>query len=141
MTYQKTKPAITKVVLSQLKDSKYASYPDEKLYFAWWHTGRTGTSLRLTDEGALAFEEANITYYHFSTPINPKHTKTYNPKKFLLTMSKKMKCPYWLGQSDQKDKKGRICQVSLEVKVYDNQIAMLINLYGGVFEYLESVNV
>jgi len=141
MTYQKTKPAITKAVLSQLKDSKYSEYSDEKLYFAWWHTGRTGDSLRLTDEGALAFEEANITYYQFSTPVDSRHTKTFNPKKFLLTMSKKIKCPYWIGQTNQKDKKGRINQVSLEVKVYDNQIAMMINLYGDIFEYLENANV
>lgn len=131
MTYPKTKRDITLAVLSQLpKDSEYHSIPLETLYFKWWQTGRAGRSLRLTDLGADAFEQAELAYYEFTFEINPKIVSSITPRQFMLMMSKKMQCPYWIGRN---------FKTVMVVKLYDHQIAMLVNLYGDIFEYLESV--
>jgi hypothetical protein len=91
----------------------------EKLIFDWWFTSNN-SGLRLTDLGHKAFTMSNIEYYHFDLKMN----KPMNLG--LLALSKKLKCPYYIS-ADRK------------IKIYDDKIAVMINLYGGVFQYIDSL--
>lgn len=140
MTYPKTKQEITQVVLRQLpKNSVWFTLPEDKILFRWWASGRSGSSLRLTDEGALAFESANIAYYDFPVVFDitkvPKSYVQNGGRSFLLALSKKMKCPYWLKASPSNASK----IAGLEVRVYDHQIAMMISIFNDMHEYLDSI--
>lgn len=140
MTYPKTKQEITQVVLRQLpKNSIWFTLPEDKILFRWWVSGRSGSSLRLTDEGALAFESATIAYYDFPVVFDinkvPKSYVQKGGRGFLLALSKKMKCPYWLKASPSNASK----VAGLEVRVYDHQIAMMISIFNDMHEYLNSI--
>jgi hypothetical protein len=134
MTYHKSKEQITKLVLSELSDSAdnpWKDLPLDTIVFRWWVTGRAGFGLRLSDEGAKAFELANITYYDF--PLGLSKDKTKSPEVFVQELSKKIKCPYYIAVNKVEKK-------SPSIRIYDHKIAMMLTLYGTLREYLDSFN-
>jgi hypothetical protein len=134
MTYPKSKEQVTQLVLSEIPDSADNPWKDlalDTLLFRWWLTGRTGFGLRLSDEGAKAFELANITYYDF--PLGLSKDKTKSPEAFVQELSKKIKCPYYIAVNKVEKKVPSI-------RIYDNKIAMMLTLYGTLREYLDSFN-
>lgn len=143
MTYPKTKQEITQVVLKQLpKNSVWFTLPEDKILFRWWASGRSGSSLRLTNEGALAFESANIAYYDFPVVFDatkPNSCLLNGGRGFLLMLSKKMKCPYWISTKRDTSQANINRGVGVEVRVYDHQIAMMISIFNDIHEYLDSI--
>lgn len=91
----------------------------DKLVFAWWFTANN-SGLRLTDLGFKAFGLANIKYYEFDFVIRKSWNQT------ILEYSKKIKCPYYIT-------------VNKKIYIYDDKIAVLINLYGSVLNYIDSI--
>lgn len=134
MTFQ-TKYIITEIVYNELCDIDIVTWGNRKiddLMFEWWLSGRSGLSLRLTDEGMNAFSLANITYYSFELDMK-LFSNIVQYEIFLKKMSKKLACPYYLGVKKYKENKNP------HILLYDNKIAMLVSLYGSVIEYIDSV--
>ena len=134
MTYHKTKHEITNAIIKELPHSQWHEMPIDDVVFRWWVTGRGGEGLRLSDEGMNAFLKSNIEYYEF--PIGNlwnKKDKFLRPELITHELSKKIKCPFYLGVNKDGDKKGPY------VRIFDSKIAMVLTLYGNLKEYLNSV--
>lgn len=132
MTKRKiTKKIITETVLKEIPKHfhMYHEIPIEDLMSRWWMTGRQ-EGLRLTDEGMVAFQLAEITHYEFDLKQAGE-----NWHVFLLEVNKKIKCPYYLGVNKTEIKKLPY------IRLYDSKVAMMIGLYGNLREYLNSIKV
>lgn len=117
------KLAITKAVLAEIPEHlsvEYKMMTIDRLVFYWWKTGRASEALRLTHYGKLAFEKANIAHYGFD--INP--SKISNIDTFLVEIGKKIKCPFFISDK--------------QIEVYDDEIALMIKLYGTLHDYLDA---
>ena len=122
MERKSTKRLITEAVFEKLPTS--ARIGIDQAIFRWWMSGRQD-GLRLTELGDKAFKLADVE--SFSHPLEKITSgKWYT---FLLELSKKMKCPYYIGVKDNKN----------FIRIYDSKIAMLITLYGTFQEYLDSI--
>jgi len=64
--HKTTKKIITETVLKEIPQHLhiYHEIPVEDLMFKWWMTGRQ-EGLRLTDEGMVAFQLAEISHYDY----------------------------------------------------------------------------
>ena len=111
------KQTITEIIIKELPENYFGSSDIEKIIFKIWYTGRTGTGLRLTEEGKKAFADANITYYEYLLDVSK-------------LSDKKITCPFYLGIKELRKKQPYIV-------VYDSRVAMMINLYGSIAEFLE----
>lgn len=135
MTYH-NRLEITKAVLKEIPVNLTEDHklPIEQVMFKWWQGRRTGSGLRLTDEGFDAFTKAEIAYYEFPVFSSKTDIKGIlnNPSSFILSLSKKIKCPFYIMKL-RKDVKSEPT-----IRIYDDKIAMLITLYGTLQEYLDS---
>jgi hypothetical protein len=132
MTSRKSiKHKITEAVLAEIPKSHriYHELPIEDVIFKWWQTGRQ-EGLRLTDEGLLAFQLAEIEFYDYEFK---QDGQSYH--SFILDLNKKIKCPYYIGVN-KKDK-----NKTFYIRLYDSKIAMMLGLYGNLREYLQSIKV
>lgn len=124
------KQSITEIILDILSKTKNhinENYND--VLFKWWFTGRQD-GLRLTEDGVLAFQLADIAYYDYPFV---QDGQTYH--NFILELNKKMSCPYYLGvNKTDKSKK------TFYIRVYDSKVAVMLNLYGSLQDYLKSIN-
>jgi hypothetical protein len=121
-----TKRLITGAVLAQLPEQ---DSPVEDIIFEWWMTGRQ-EGLRLTATGDTAFRLAEIEYFNCPADKLPPGS-WYN---FLNELTRKMKCPYFLGSTKEEKREPYI-------RIYDSKIAMMLTIYGSLQEYLESIPV
>lgn len=128
-SYKSTKQKITESVLAEIPASHrlYHNLPIEDVIFKWWATGRQ-EGLRLTDEGMSAFQIADIEFYDFDFV---KEGQSYH--SFIIELSRKIKCPYYIGVN----KKDKI--KTFYLRLYDSKIAVMLNLYGSLQEYLNSI--
>lgn len=128
----KNKEVITKVIVDILGiDISQPKNSLDDLTFKWWATGRTGTGLRLTEEGNKAFTDAEIEFFEF--PLFKKGKQDMKPtefKSFTLKLGKKLDCPFYIGIKIE----NRLAYI----RVYDSKIAMMIELYGSFTEYLNA---
>lgn len=124
-----TKTIITEAVLAELP---HIDKPLDKIMFEWWMTGNSGTSLRLSEIGDTFFRMANLEYYQ--CPLNPLKKDSYY--SFITELSRKIKCPYYLGVNKSEDKKS-----NPYIRLYDSKIAMMMTLYGDIQSYLDSIKV
>jgi|LakMenEpi03Aug12_release.lakeMendotaPanAssembly.Ray.scaffolds.fasta_scaffold177822_2 hypothetical protein len=119
-----SKKEITKAVLDSIpKEINPYHYTDlnfDKLIFDWWFTP-SNPCLRLTDIGENGFRLADIEYYEFDWPAEMKVALP----KTLLYLCKKIKCPYYISAYKK-------------IRVYDNSIAIMVKLHGGIFDYVSS---
>jgi hypothetical protein len=124
-----TKQRITELVLTELKKKQKSHNVStaETVLVKWWTTGRQ-EGLRLTAEGMESFKLAEIEFYDY--PFK-QDGKSYH--SFILNLSKKIKCPYYLGVNKIEG------QNSFYIRLFDSKIAMLLNLYGNLNQYLDSV--
>ncbi len=130
----KTKRDLTQALIDILEiDQSQPKNAINDLLFKWWATGRSGSGLRLTEDGMEAFSLAEIEYYDFPVFSNEKYKgiKKEDLKKFTLNLGKKLKCPWYIGLKNQQPK-------SAYIRIYDSKIAMMITLYGSFLEYIES---
>lgn len=125
-----TKEILTEAILEELPSEYHTELigPVDRLLFDWWFTGRQD-GLRLTDAGDLAFRLAQIEFYQVELGSLKQSGSWYS---FLLDLSKKIKCPYYLGFNKVEAKNKPY------IRLYDSKIAMMINLYGSLEEYLSS---
>ena len=127
------KEIITEAILAEIPKSnrQYHEAKLSDLIYRWWFSGKYQDGLRLTDEGVAAFALADIEFYDYDF----KHpNKSYH--NFLLELNKKIKCPYYLG-SNKVDK----TKPGLYIRLYDSKIAMMLNLYGDLTEYCDSIKI
>jgi hypothetical protein len=127
------KESITKLVLKQLplESRDYNNLTLEQIIFRWWETGRSGSSLRLRDEGDQCFKLAGITYYEYAFSYKLKEFK--HPKLFALKLQRKIKCPFYIGVKTINGKNNQPY-----IHIYDDKLALLIGLFGSIEDYLES---
>jgi len=125
------KELITDAVIKQLPQA-WEEWTLEESLKKWWQTGARGDSLRLTEIGDTAFRLAEIEFYQYE--FSKKIEGSYH--SYILDLSKKLKCPYYLGANKQEGKKSRPY-----IRLYDSKIAMMVSLYGDIDSYLKSIKV
>lgn len=118
---------ITDIIYNQLKDKLEPDVTVNKLYKRFWFTGRSTKNMRLTDEGKNAFEMLDVEFFEFHL-----NTDTDRFNYYVINIGKKLKTPFWIGFRNRFYK-------SAYIRIYDSKIAMLVNLYGSLDEYLNSV--
>jgi hypothetical protein len=123
MHFVKDKLAITKIVVSILKE-KQIEFPYEQAAKIWWKNPRKLGGLRLTDAGNQAFISAELESY--SVDCSFKHIQTWS--RAALTLDKKILCPYYL----ENPKKPTLV-------IYDSRVLVLIHMYGGLEDYLNTI--
>lgn len=123
------KQTITEAVLAELPQ---IDKPVDKVMFEWWMTASSGDSLRLNDIGDLHFRLAEIEYYQCA--IKPIKKESYY--SFITDLSKKIKCPYYMGVNKVAGQKSEPY-----IRLYDSKIAMMMTLYGDIHSYLDSIKV
>jgi len=135
------KRTITKLVFEQLKnnpDNSWKDTPLDKLMFQWWVTGRSGTSMALTQEGNLAFRTAEIKHYDFGLDdwlVSLKESGT-SPRQAQQIINKNVTSPYYLRASHSRAYPN---PYSAAIRIYDEKLAMMITLYGSFGHYLDSL--
>ena len=124
------KQQITEAVLKEIpvQYSNDHTLPIEEVMFRWWQTGRQ-EGLRLTPDGVVAFQLAEIEYFDCDFPAVDQSWHS-----FLLELGKKIKCPYFIGSKKPNGKKN----VPF-IRFYDSKIAMMVALYGDLRGYLDSI--
>lgn len=122
------KESITQAVFSEIpkENNIWIEYTIDELLPRWWYTGRN-EGLRLTDAGASAFQLAQLEFYDIE--FKPQGGSWYS---FLLDVNNKINCPYYLSAG----KKSNNVKKNAHIRLYDSKVAMLINLYGSLEEYL-----
>jgi hypothetical protein len=140
MNFHKSKEEITEAILKELSPGVWHKLPLDKVVFQWWQTGRGGQGLRLSDIGFIIFNEAKIAGWDFPIQITSTANKKTNNRKtiasnpmFITELTKKVKCPYYIGV-DKADDKSR----KAYLRIYDHKTAMMIILYGSLQEFLEA---
>jgi hypothetical protein len=127
MTRDSIKRRITKAVLEQIPG-------DIELTMAmksWWLDIRNEGGLRLSDVGNKAFAIADIENFEFPFRLK-KSTDTesvYSYQNLMLDLSQKIPCPYYIGRHKPSEP---------FIRIYDSKIAVMINLYGDIYEYLRN---
>lgn len=130
MTKPSYKEQITTKVIEQLPEAM-RMFTVEECVRRWWQTGSSGTSLRLSEMGDTMFRIADIEFYQYD--FNVKLVEGHHG--YILDMSKKLKCPYFIGVTRTPGKKNQPY-----IRLYDSKIAMMISLYGDIDTYIKSIN-
>jgi hypothetical protein len=130
-TREATDKKSLKVIITEAVLEQIPAYPDrstEKAIGNWWYT-KNGDGLRLTPIGDTAFRMAEIEF--FDLPLKVNQGTWYS---FMVDAGKKIKCPYFISS----DKKSSKIQGPF-IRIYDSKIAMMIELYGGINNYMDSI--
>lgn len=133
MSHKEIKQKLTEAIFAEIKplhkEILYKNKTIDELYREWWATGRQN-GFRLTEMGVQAFELADIEYYEHG--FGQEKNKTFH--SFILEVNKKIQCPYYIGVNNYKDNR-------YYIRIYDSKISMMLNLYGSLREYLNSIKV
>ena len=131
MSKPSVKELITQAVVGQMPEG-WTDYTLDEAMKKWWQTGLRGDSLRLTEIGDMAFRLGEIEYYQYD--FTAKIEGSYH--NYILELSRKIKCPYYLGVNKSEGKKNQPY-----IRLYDSKIAMMVSLYGNIDSYLKSLKV
>lgn len=132
MTERKSlKQIITEAVLAELPDNHSIDSSADSLMVRLWASGRQD-GLRLTEYGDFVFRMAEIEYYQ----CNFKLREGSSEHAYVMEINKKIKCPFYLGVNKIEGKKKQPY-----IRLYDSKIAMMIELYGDIVSYLDSIKV
>lgn len=116
-----SKIAVTRAVLEVCKGTHKPTL--EEALAEWWKNPREDAGLRLTAEGFFIFGLVEIQVYKFPLPPGI-HAKA----RTLLTLDRKMTCPYYLGIGK-----------APEIYIYGGKEASLFALYGDVEKFLRGI--
>jgi hypothetical protein len=122
---------ITEAVLAELPNNQQVDSTADGLMMRIWMSGRQD-GLRLTEYGDFIFRMAEIEYYQ----SNFKLREGTSEHAYVMEINKKIKCPFYLGVNKIEGKKKQPY-----IRLYDSKIAMMIELYGDIVSYLDSVKV
>lgn len=125
MTKLTYKEQITQSVVDQLDDNLVTF---EHAMKSWWQNPMRDRAMRLTQVGDLNFRLAGLEYHDHV--MNTKEKSYY---QFMMELSKKIKCPYYIDVTP--GEKGH----KPYIRLYDDRISMMLNLYGDLDSYLKSV--
>ncbi len=128
MIRDSVKSRITQAVLDQLPEQSQLDLTIAAK--SWWVNIRNDGGLRLTEVGKLYFALAEIEY--FDLPLDYKKSITKNQttwNAFLMELNHKLTCPYYLGKN---------IAGGAHIRLYDSKVAMMISLYGDVYDYVKS---
>jgi hypothetical protein len=122
------KRRITKAILEDVKEQHLDV---EKAMKTFWLDIRNEGGLRLTDVGDSFFKRADLEYFEFPFRLQKIIDKEpiYSYQNLMLDLSLKLPCPYFIGRHKPNEP---------YIKIYDSKIAMMINLYGNIYEYLRN---
>ena len=127
MTNRNYKEQITQTVLERLNDSTLTF---QKAYKEWWMNPRRDGGFRLTSVGDLSFRFAGLEFHDHGFS---QTGKSYY--QFSLELDRKIKCPFYIDvNTNEKSHKAFI-------RLYDDRISMMLNLYGDLDSYLDSIKV
>ena len=125
------KQIITEAVLAELPNSHSVDSSADSLMMRIWVSGRQD-GLRLTEYGDFLFRMAEIEYYQCDFKLREGTSE----HAYVMEINKKIKCPFYLGVNKIEGKKKQPY-----MRLYDSKIAMMIELYGNIVSYLDSVKV
>lgn len=125
------KKHITEAILAELPEKHRLDSSADELMVRIWASGRQD-GLRLTEYGDFIFRMADIEYYQCDFKLRDG----MSDHAYLLEINKKIKCPYYLGVNKIEGKKKQPY-----MRLYDSKIAMMIELYGDIITYLDSIKV
>jgi hypothetical protein len=97
----------------------------EQAMKTWWRNPRRSGGLALTESGFEAFTVAGLEHYDIE----------YVAKSFasgftvLTRLNKKMPCPYYIHRAKK----------SIMIRIYDGRLLVLIDLYGGLEQCLNTI--
>ena len=132
MSERKTlKQIITEAVLAELPNNHGVDSSADSLMMRIWVSGRQD-GLRLTEYGDFLFRMAEIEYYQCDFKLREGTSE----HAYVMEINKKIKCPFFLGVNKIEGKKKQPY-----MRLYDSKIAMMIELYGNIVSYLDSVKV
>jgi hypothetical protein len=97
----------------------------EEALLEWWQNPKDDAGLRLTVEGFFVFNLVEIESFKF--PLPPK---IYDRPSTLLTLSRKMTCPYYITPGTGKKP---------EIYIYGGKEASMFALYGDVEKFLRGI--
>lgn len=129
MTRDSIKRRITKAIIEQT-GNEY-SFDIDTAMRTFWLDIRNEGGLRLTDVGDSFFKRADIETFEFPFRLKRITDKEpiYSYQNLMLDLSLKVPCPYYIGRHKPNEP---------FIKIYDSKIAMMINLYGDIYEYLRN---
>lgn len=116
---------ITERVLALLEPD-YTTEQLDQCMIRWWKNIRSSGGFGLTVEGDTKFTAAGLESWNFSDGIVQN---SFNAMIFGLSLDKKMVVPYYAYFSNK----------TKYVRVYDSRVAMIMELYGNVGEYLNTL--
>lgn len=142
MNPKELKQKITDAVLAELTPPNTPDGTPEKIMERWF-VNPNQEGLRLTYLGNEGFIAANIEFFDFELEHSAADPQGWYG--ILLDMSKKIKCPYYLGTAKTKRsgpyQPSKLGKGKPYIRVYDSKIAMMVGLYGNLKDYLESVKI
>lgn len=129
MTRDSVKRRITKAIIEQTGSEN--SFDIDTAMRKFWLDIRNEGGLRLTDVGDSFFKRADIESFEFPFRLKRITDKEpiYSYQNLMLDLSLKVPCPYYIGRYKPNEP---------YIKIYDSKIAMMINLYGDIYEYLRN---
>ena len=125
------KQIITEAVLAELPNNHSVDSSADSLMMRIWVSGRQD-GLRLTEYGDFLFRMAEIEYYQCDFKLREGTSE----HAYVMEINKKIKCPFFLGVNKIEGKKKQPY-----MRLYDSKIAMMIELYGNIVSYLDSIKV
>ena len=125
------KQIITEAVLAELPNNHGVDSSADSLMMRIWVSGRQD-GLRLTEYGDFLFRMAEIEYYQCDFKLREGTSE----HAYVMEINNKIKCPFFLGVNKIEGKKKQPY-----IRLYDSKIAMMIELYGNIVSYLDSVKV
>jgi hypothetical protein len=125
------KRRITQAILDQINNDRYDLDSAMKTF---WLDIRNEGGLRLSDIGDKVFEQADIEYFEFPFRLQKITDKEpiYSYQNLMLDLSIKMPCPYYITRKKPNEP---------FIRIYDSKIAIMINLYGDIYEYLRNTQI
>jgi hypothetical protein len=126
-----TKQKITEIVLELLhQENKNIDLTLDDVEKTWWVSKRFGRSYEISESGFLAFKTANLESYRCF--LYRKDQLDIPLKKLFIELGKKLVCPYYI------DQKNRLKHEEPLIFLFDEKIAMTIELYGSALDYIHS---
>lgn len=128
---QRRREVITKAVLQELGVSN--SEMVARAHKTWWSNIRRSGGFRLTAAGDQAFQQADIQCFSYELDLTKQDLSGVGGAvQLMLELDRLVDVPYSFHRQ-----RGTATVVYL--RIYDSRVAMMIDLYGGIVDYVQAV--